>query len=176
MGRPRGKRATVRELDSDTPVLELLNGARLELDSDDFTDWCADNNTFAVEYELGTFLVIAEKRARGGRYFIARAYYRGRRSNSYLSTLPSAEQLRNAAQRFAAKLAPDSADVTADLTNYVDELLKRETDPGRVAAAEALRALVDSLEQTTPAEKPVAKKSAAAKKSVAKKSATKKRT
>lgn len=147
MGRPRGKRATVRDLDSDTPVLELLNGSTIELDSDDFATWCAANNTFAVAYELGTYLVIAEKRARGGRYFIARAYHRGRRGNSYIGTLPTVEQLRTAARHFAEKLAPDSVEVTADLNNYVDDLLKHKSDPERQATLEALRALVDSLEQ-----------------------------
>lgn len=145
MGRPRSKRATVRGLDGDKPALDLLNGSNIELGSEDFSTWIEKNNTFAVEYELGTFLVIAEKRARGGRYFIARAYYRGRRASSYVGSLPSSERLRVAATRFIDKLAPDSAEVTADLNHYVTELVKRETDP--VLLAERLRDLIDSLEQ-----------------------------
>lgn len=145
--RPRIIRDYVRGLDTDAPRVELSAGGQIALDSDEFISWVSRTHSFAVEYDLGSFLVIAEKRKRGGRYFVARAYQRGKRSSFYVGSRPSASQLRLAADKlFDTFTADEPAPDATDLQAYVEQLLARETDPRRRAAAEALRALVGEKE------------------------------
>lgn len=124
----------------------MTDGRSLALDSDAFRSELAALRVLAVEYELGTFLVIAERRKRGDRYWVARAYHHGRRASVYLGREFDGADVRRASDDLAAKLrdigpangAADPATVDA----VMRDLIEREQDPARRAAAEAIAALV----------------------------------
>lgn len=150
MGRPRLRRATVQQLDGDA-YLQLVDGGRLSFakDAAQLATFLARSSAFAVEYELGLFLVVREKRARGGRYWTARAYEGGQRASAYIGAQVDLGKLREAAKELIQRLdrAPegvsDQTSVTSNMRRVVADLLARETDPDRRRAAQALAALVE---------------------------------
>jgi hypothetical protein len=124
--------------------LEFSDGrAAVDVASRAFSTVIADLRVVAVEFELGTFLIISERRTRGGRYWVARAYHDGRRASVYLGREFGEREVREAADRLTERLAevpvlpPD-----APIDDVVRDLLDRERDPARRAAAEAIAAMV----------------------------------
>jgi hypothetical protein len=103
-------------------------------------------HVFAVDYAHGSFLVIAERRKRGGRYWIARAYHLGRRASAYLGREFGEADLRRAAAELVDKLEAPEESVgppdPATVDSIMRDLVARERDPDRRAAAEAIAALV----------------------------------
>jgi len=150
MGRPRLRRATVHQLDGDA-YLQLVEDGRLSFahDTSSLAAFFARNNAFAVEYELGVFLVVREKRARGSRYWTARAYQGGQRVSSYIGAQVDLGKLREAAGELTRRLAGSQTDgseestMENDMRRVVADLLARETDPDRRRAAQALAALAE---------------------------------
>lgn len=145
VGRPRLVRPTVHDLDT-SPVL-VRGRKRIALDDPAFTSAVEKLHTFAVDYELGSFLVIAEKRRRGGTYFVARAYSAGKRASHYLGRAAdiSTESLREAAKTLIEKLRPPKRATepsSVDVEAFVAELVARETDPERRATAQMLAELI----------------------------------
>lgn len=124
----------------------MPDGRSIALASGAFQSELDELRVLAVDYALGSFLVIAERRKRGDRYWVARAYHHGRRSSVYLGREFREADVRRTAAELAAKFedyqstsAPtDPATVDAVLRN----LIEREQDPARRAAAEAIAALV----------------------------------
>lgn len=109
-----------------------------------------------------------EKRGRGGLYWVARRYDRGRRASAYIGARVTAADLERAAEELATKIqaqapaerkarpgrrvlsAPQLDAIAgesdpATMREVVGELLEREADPERRAALEALRKLVASV-------------------------------
>ena len=126
-------------------MFQTPDGRSLTLDSDAFAAELARSRVFAVEYPLGTFLVIAEHRRRGGRYWVARAYHHGRRASVYVGRSVDEPSLRSAARELTARLTAPAGNGSASddvVRAVVDDLVKRETDPARRAAARAIAALV----------------------------------
>lgn len=124
----------------------MTDGRSLALGSDAFASELPALRVVAVEYPLGSFLVIAERRKRGDRYWVARAYHQGRRASVYLGREFDEADIRRASDDLAAKLqdagpASDAAD-RAILDAVMRDLIERERDPARRAAAEAIAALV----------------------------------
>ena len=146
MNRPRIERPVVRDL-AVGGRLELLDGSAIPLDGNEWTKFLATGSVFGVEYPYGTYLVTCEKRTRGTRYRVARAYWAGRREAVYLGRTPTATILDSAAQKLTTLLTPSEETPVAtppppDLEAYLAELLAQETDPGHRAAIEALARLV----------------------------------
>lgn len=149
--RPRIQRPTVRGVGaSDAPAnplqLETPDGRTIPVASADFVSELSRLRVFAVDYALGTFLVIAERRKRGDRYWVARAYHQGRRASVYLGRAFDEADLRRAADELVERLGAGRAHVTGMDRTAVDavvhDLVERERDPSRRAAAEAIAALV----------------------------------
>jgi hypothetical protein len=149
--RPRIQRPTVRGLGasdaSAEPLhLELPDGRSVPVASAAFPAELARLHVFAVNYALGSFLVIAERRKRGNRYWIARAYHEGQRASAYLGREFEEADLRRAAAELVDKLgAPEQPARPADpdtVDSIIRDLVARERDPSRRAAAEAIAALV----------------------------------
>src|ERR687888_873121 len=118
--RPRIQRPTVRGLGasdaSANPLrLEFPSGRTVAVASAAFPVELARLHVFAVDYTLGSFLVIAERRNRGDRYWIARAYHEGRRASAYLGREFEEADLRRAAAELVDKLeAPGGSARPAD--------------------------------------------------------------
>jgi hypothetical protein len=148
--------------------LHLPDGARLALDTSAWDAWLAQGLAFDVAHPAGEFLVASERRGRGGRYWVARRYDRGRRASAYLGAQVGAADLERAAAELATKIeaqapaerrAPpgrrvlstpqlDAITGESDPTTMravVDDLLAGEADPGRRAVLEALQKLVASV-------------------------------
>jgi len=149
--RPRIQRPTVRGLGtsdaSANPLrLEFPDGRTVAVASAAFSAELARLHVFAVDYALGSFLVIAERRKRGDRYWIARAYHEGRRASAYLGREFEEADLRRAAAELVDKLtAPGEVARPPDpdtVDSLIRDLVAREQDPSRRAAAEAIAALV----------------------------------
>ena len=149
--RPRIQRPTVRGLGaSDASArhlrLEFPDGRTVAVGSTAFSAELARLHVFAVEYLLGSFLVIAERRKRGDRYWIARAYHQGRRASAYLGREFGDADLRRAATELVDKLeSPGEPVRPADpdtVDSIIQDLVAREQDPSRRAAADAIAALV----------------------------------
>jgi hypothetical protein len=157
------ERPTVRDEE-----LRLPDGKRLALDTREWDAWLAQALSFDVAHPAGDFLVAHEKRRRGGLYWVARRYDRGRRASAYIGARVTASDLEKAATELAAKIsaqapaerkAPpgrrvlstpqlDAIAGESDPTTIqavVAELLEREADPGRRAALQALQKLVASV-------------------------------
>ena len=126
--------------------MNMTDGRSMALASDAFASELAALRVLAVEYELGSFLVIAERRKRGDRYWVARAYHQGRRASVYLGREFDEGDIRRASDDLAAKLRdvrPANAAVDpATLDAVMRDLIDREQDPARRAAAKAIAALV----------------------------------
>jgi hypothetical protein len=126
--------------------MEFADGRSFTLGSDGFGTALDAHRVVAVEYALGTFLVIAERRTRGDRYWVARAYHHGRRASVYIGREFDAAGVRRAADGLAAKLQEEppsrSPADSATLDAVMRDLIERERDPTRRAAAEAIAALV----------------------------------
>lgn len=148
MNQPRIERPTVRDLDRGG-TLVLLDGSEIDLaDTERWRAFLSGAATFAVKYPLGTYLAIGERRQRGGRYWVARAYRAGRRANAYLGRRPDTAGLQAASAQLLDTLGPvpevtPAPTAALDVAGYVEELLRTETDPARRAAAEALRGLLE---------------------------------
>jgi hypothetical protein len=143
--RPQIDRPTVVGLDGDHSFLQVAGSPPLPLDSPDFDAAISRISTFGVETPGVSFLVISERRSRGNHYWIARGYKDGRRASSYIGRRVNLFKLREAAieleRRLAAPDIRDSSIRPADGTSVkmvLDEMLVRETDPARRAAAQAI--------------------------------------
>lgn len=162
-GEPLPERPTVT-----AGVLRLPDGPCVALDTPGWDAWLAQALAFDVRHPAGDFLVAREKRGRGGLYWVARRYDRGRRASVYLGAHIQAADLERAGTELAAKIAaqvpaerkppparrvislPQLETITGasdptTMRDVVTGLLEHETDPERRAALEALRNLVASV-------------------------------
>lgn len=149
-------------------TLQLPDGRCLALDTSGWDAWLAQALAFDVRHPAGDFLAAREKRGRGGLYWVARRYDRGRRASAYLGAYVRAADLERAGTELAAKIAAqapaerkpppgrrvisqpqlEAITGTSDPTTMrevVTTLLAQETDPERRAALEALQKLVASI-------------------------------
>jgi hypothetical protein len=157
------KRPTV-----DGGELRLPDGRSLPLDTLAWDGWLAQALAFDVAHPAGEYLVAREKRQRGGLYWVARRYDRGRRASVYLGARITAAVLARTGMDLAAKIdaqplaepksrqrqrvrSAPQLDTLAGESNpttmraVVAELLAQEVDPSRRAALEALHRLVESV-------------------------------
>jgi hypothetical protein len=123
-------------------MAEMPDGRRISVDSDEFQAELSHTRSVEVEFRLGSFLIVAERRQRGGRYWVARGYQAGKRASLYLGTSFRSSEVRSAADELASRLSSDvgSPDPRA-IDVVVRDLLRRERDPARREAAEAIAAL-----------------------------------
>lgn len=77
----------------------------IPLDTDGWNAWLARAHTFKVIGVDVPFLVIRERRARGGSYWVARGYVASKRSSHYIGKQVTSATLRAAAEALAEKLA-----------------------------------------------------------------------
>ena len=84
--------------------LRLPDGQRLALDTPPWDAWLAQALSFDVAHPAGDFLVAREKRGRGGLYWVARRYDRGRRASAYIGARVTASNLEQAATELAEKI------------------------------------------------------------------------
>lgn len=143
--RPRVERPIIRGLLGDKgPLrLEFPDGRAVDVAGDAFAAAVAESRTVAVEFGLGRFLIISERRARGGQYWVARAYHGGRRASFYLGREFGEREVREATEALLRRLS-DAPRLPADtpMDDVVRDLLEREHDPARRAAAQAIAAMV----------------------------------
>jgi hypothetical protein len=99
------------------------------------------------------FLIIAERRKRGDRYWVARAYHHGRRSSVYLGRAFGEADVRRAAAELAAKLedyqsigAPTDP-ATVDAVMLTDDGSPRGAEPAieRLSRRAQVRKLLERL-------------------------------
>lgn len=163
MTEPLPERPTVA-----TGVLRLPDGQRITLDTPGWDAWLAQALAFDVRHPAGDFLVAREKRGRGGLYWVARRYDRGRRASAYLGARVQTADLEQAGVDLAEKIAaqqpaerkpppgrrvislPQLEAITGasdpqTMRAVVAALLEQETDLERRAALEALQKLVASV-------------------------------
>lgn len=153
--RPTIRRPSIRGLADGTSgkplVLEVLGGRSIEVESDAFLSELVRLQVVVVEYPLGNFLVIAERRKRGDRYWVARAYFRGTRAAIYLGRTFDEAGIRRAATELAARLGWSRDDRSSEPRSAVEavmqDMIRRERDPGRRAAVETIVALVRRREE-----------------------------
>jgi len=144
MGRPRTQRATVQGLASESGgELVFPDGRSCRLDSLEFATFLSLGEAFAVQYEHGVFLAVADRRHRGSLYWMARAYLKGKRAATYLGQRPGSKELQQAAHELAVTLQPQVDDppvtvVSSVIEEILAEMRARETDPDRRRAVEAL--------------------------------------
>jgi hypothetical protein len=166
MARPSISRAVVR-----LPASSSKNPARLEFPDDRtialtesaYDEFLATFTPFSLPLSRGgTALVIPEKRGRGGRYWVARAYEHGAREAAYIGPSPDADALRRAdvelSGRFAARLAAEtiatiarfgggSADPPADPPAAIVPDVEADDQPWRAWHAKEMATLQQMLSE-----------------------------
>jgi hypothetical protein len=100
--------------------LEFPDGRSIALSAAAYGQFLATFTPFALPLNRGIMaLVIPEKRARGDRYWVARAYEAGIREAAYVGTRPDSEALRRAAVELDGRLtARVIANTVATIARY----------------------------------------------------------
>lgn len=116
MARPSISRAVVRlpASSSKNPArLEFPDGKTIKLSDAAYNQFLTTFTPFALPLSRGgTALVIPEKRGRGGRYWVARAYEHGAREAVYVGAKPDADSLRRAQVELSGRLHAQAVSVS----------------------------------------------------------------